>query len=49
MPESEVLDAMTESWMSDWIEDKEGLPGRRRKVFAAFRRVRRNFQAEERV
>ena len=49
MPASEVLDAMTESWMSDWMEERDGFPGLKRNVLAALRRVRRNFQAEDRV
>lgn len=49
MPASEVLEAMIVSWMRDWIEVRDGFPGRRRKVFAAFRRVRLMFQAEDRV
>jgi hypothetical protein len=31
------------------MEESWGLPGRRRKVFAAFRSVRRSVQAEDRV
>lgn len=49
MPASEVLEAIMESWIRDWIEVREGFPGRRRNVFAAFKSVRLMFQAEERV
>jgi hypothetical protein len=35
--------------MSDWMEDNDGFPGRKRKVFVALSNVRRIFHADERV
>lgn len=49
MPLSDVLASMMVFWSNTRIASRLGLPGRRRKDFAAFRRVRRRVHAEERA